>query len=53
MAYLDTSIGGLGRDLEVAHPTLGEHHGRIGVYLDGFSEQSDGFFPFTLYEKIE
>ena len=51
MAYLHTGVGGLGRDLEVAHPPLGEHHGRVGVDLDGFGEQSDGFFPFTLSEE--
>ena len=50
-AYLDTGSGGLGRDLEVAHPSLGEHHGRVGVDLDGFGEQADGFFPFTLSEE--
>ena len=49
-AVLHTGIGGLRGDLEVAHPPLGEHHGRVGVDLDGFSEQSDGFFPLTLYE---
>ena len=51
LAYLHTCIGSLGRDLEVAHPTLSEHHGRVGVDLDGFSEQSDGFVPFTLSEE--
>ena len=51
LAYLHTGIGSLGRDLEVAHPTLSEHHGRVGVDLDGFSEQSDGFVPFTLSEE--
>ena len=51
LAYLHTGIGGLGRDLEVAHPSLSEHHGGVGVDLDGFSEQSDGFFPFTLCEE--
>ena len=50
-AYLDTGSGGLGGDLEVAHPTLGEHHRRVGVDLDGFGEQADGFFPFTLSEE--
>ena len=51
LAYLHTGIGRLGRDLEVAHATLSEHHGRVGVDLDGFSEQSDGFVPFTLSEE--
>ena len=50
-AYLDTGSGGLGRDLEVAHPPLSEHHGGVGVDLDGFSEQADGFFPFTLSQE--
>ena len=49
--YLDTGVGGLRIDLEVAHPSLGEHYGGVGVDLDGLSEQSDGFLPLTLIEK--
>ena len=51
LTYLHTRVSSFGRDLQIAHASLGKHCRRVGVDLDGFSEHSYGLLKLSLQTR--